>query len=331
MLLMEKRNSKKNVESDSTGLKPTIVFDTYWKFATERQNIFYNKLRNEHTLTDDLILKDYKFTNVYRVLDRVSQYLISDVIYRDEHEPRNILFRILLFKIFNKIETWECLERELGQISYHSFDFAICDDILSNLLDNKVSIYSAAYIMASAKSRYGMKRKHQNHLLMIKEMIEDGLAEKLMTSKSMKEGYELLLNYPSIGTFLAYQLITDINYSELTNYSEMEFVKAGPGAIEGIQKCFGDIGRYSYEDVIKYVTDTQEYHFERLGLNFHYINGRRLQLIDCQNIFCEVAKYSRVAHPEFSGTNGRKRIKQKYKPKEKEIQYYYPPKWGVNK
>lgn len=329
MLLMEKRNSIKNNDAHVFGLKPTIVFDTYWKFAVERQNIFFNKLRNESILTNDGILQVYKFTNVYRVLDRVSQYLISDVIYKHENDPRNVLFRILLFKIFNKIETWDYLKFELGEISYNAFDFDKFDNVLTSLLENKVSIYSAAYIMASAKSRYGQRRKHQNHLLMIKQMIDDGLAEKLMKSKSMKEGYELLLCYPSIGTFLAYQLITDINYSELTNYSEMEFVKAGPGAIEGIQKCFNDIGKNSYEDVIKYVTDTQEYHFERLGLNFHYLNERRLQLIDCQNIFCEVAKYSRVAHPEFNSQNGRKRIKQKYKPLKSKINYILPLKWDL--
>ncbi|WP_096348999.1 nucleotide kinase domain-containing protein [Crocinitomix algicola] len=327
---MERRNIKKDSDVLGIGLKPTIVFDTYWKFAFERQNIFFNRLQNKPTLTNDVILKEYKFTNAYRVLDRVSQYLISNVIYSCDNDPRNILFRILVYKVFNKIETWDYLESELCQISYQSFDFDKYDKILTKLLDNKVSIYSAAYIMASAKSKYGQGRKHQNHLLMIKEMIEDGLAEKLMRSKNMKEGYELLLRYPSIGTFLAYQLITDVNYSELTNYNEMEFVKAGPGAIEGIQKCFSDIGDKSYEDVIKYVTNTQEYHFERLGLNFRYLNERKLQLIDCQNIFCEVAKYSRVAHPEFSGLNGRRRIKQKYKPKSKEIQYCFPNKWNLD-
>lgn len=331
MILTEKTNSKIVVEIDKNGLKPTIVFDTYWRFAAERQNIFFNKLRNEEDkqLTNDEILKDYKFTNVYRALDRVSQYLISEVIYKHEFEPRNTLFRILLFKIFNKIETWEYLEREFGQINFDSFDYDRYDAALSDLLNQNVSIYSAAYIMASAQSKYGKKRKHQNHLLMIQEMMEDELAGKLICSTSMKEGYNLLLKYSSIGTFLAYQLITDINYSELTNYSEMEFVKAGPGAIEGIKKCFDDLGGLSYEEVIEYVTSNQEYHFDRLGFDFQSLFGRRLQLIDCQNIFCEVAKYSRVAHPEFNDANGRKRIKQKYKPTNGKINYYFPLKWDL--
>jgi hypothetical protein len=55
-----------------------------------------------------------------------------------------------------------------------------------------------------------------------------------------------------------------------------------------------------------------------------------LQLIDCQNLFCEVDKYARVAHPEFVGHTGRTRIKQKFSPIAEPIGFWYPPKWGIN-
>ena len=58
--------------------------------------------------------------------------------------------------------------------------------------------------------------------------------------------------------------------------------------------------------------------------------GRPLQLIDCQNLFCEVDKYARVAHPDINGLSNRKRIKQLFYPKENVINYWYPPKWGLN-
>ena len=51
--------------------------------------------------------------------------------------------------------------------------------------------------------------------------------------------------------------------------------------------------------------------FERLNLEFKNLWGRNLQLIDCQNIFCEVDKYSRVAHPELTGYSHRTRIKSR--------------------
>jgi hypothetical protein len=99
-------------------------------------------------------------------------------------------------------------------------------------------IYSAAYIMASGRSTFGCERKHQNHLRLIEKMIKEKVPYKLQYCKSMSEAYNLLHSYPTIGDFLAYQYVTDINYSTLTNYTEMEFVKAGPGAKDGIVKCY---------------------------------------------------------------------------------------------
>ena len=70
--------------------------------------------------------------------------------------------------------------------------------------------------------------------------------------------------------------------------------------------------------------------FERLGLSFRSLWGRPLQLIDCQNLFCETDKYARLAHPEVRGLSGRTKIKQIYRPTIEPIDYWYPPKWGIN-
>ena len=162
-------------------------------------------------------------------------------------------------------------------------------------------------------------------------MIKERVPYQLQLCKSMSEAYTLLHSYPTIGDFLAYQYVTDINYSTLTNFSEMQFVKAGPGAKDGILKCFKDFGDYSFEDIIKLMADNQETEFERLNFDFQNLWGRNLQLIDCQNIFCEVGKYARVAHPEIDDYSHRTRIKQKFEDKGKEqIEFYFPPKWGIN-
>ena len=100
----------------------------------------------------------------------------------------------------------------------------------------------------------------------------------------------------------------------------------GPGALDGIHKCFGDLGGLSETDIIKLVTDRQELEFERLGLQFRSLWGRPLQLIDCQNLFCEVSKYARVKHPEIRGVTDRSRIKQVYRPSGKPLKYWFPPK-----
>ena len=118
----------------------------------------------------------------------------------------------------------------------------------------------------------------------------------------MAKAFQLLRGYPGMGDFLAYQFLIDINYSTVINFDEMDFVVAGPGARDGLHKCFGPGARGIEADLIRYMSDAQEEHFNRLGLSFAGLNGRRLQLIDCQNLFCEVDKYARLAHPEMPAT-----------------------------
>ncbi|MCA4896322.1 MAG: hypothetical protein ING84_15085 [Cytophagales bacterium] len=312
--------------------KPSVVYKTYWRFAAERQNVFFKRLNGEvHPWSEDSILNLYKFTNVYRAADRVSQYLIKNVIYKGDQSPNEIFFRTILFKIFNRISTWEFLEDELEDISFKNYSFKKYDKLLTELMCNQIPIYSAAYIMASGRSTFGFERKHQNHLKLIEKMVKEKVTHRLQYCDSMESAYKLFLSYPTIGEFLAYQYVTDINYSPLTGFSEMEFVKAGPGAKDGIAKCFVDFGDYSFEDIIKMMTDNQESEFEKLGLDFNTLWGRKLQLIDCQNIFCEVGKYSRVAHPDISGYSNRIRIKQKFSIEPtKSIEFYFPPKWKIN-
>jgi hypothetical protein len=161
-------------------------------------------------------------------------------------------------------------------------------------------------------------------------MVRENVPEQLQDCRSMEKGFSLLRSYPMIGDFLAYQFITDVNYSTVTNFSEMEFIMPGPGARDGIRKCFHDIGRYSEADVIRMMTDIQEEQFTRLGLQFRSLWGRPLQLIDAQSVFCEVGKLARCRYPEVVGISGRTRIKQRFRPNPEPLTYWYPPKWGIN-
>ena len=313
--------------------KVSEVYESYWRFAAERQDIFFRRARGEaQPWTGNAVLMTYKFTNAYRASDRASQYLIRHVIYRADlpNSSREVFFRILLFKLFNKIETWELLERSLGSITFKDYRFTRYDEVLARAMRDGRRIYSAAYIMPPGSSAFGQLAKHQNHLLLLERMMEDGLPERLAQTRTMQEGFEKLRAYPTIGDFLAYQFVTDINYSEITDFSEMDFVVPGPGARDGLRKSFADPGGLNEPELIRLMADLQEKEFERLGLDFKSLWGRPLQLIDCQNLFCEVDKYARVAHPQIAGRTGRTRIKQKFEPSSTRIQLFYPPKWKLN-
>ena len=310
--------------------KTTAVFDTYWKFAAERQRIFMARAQAEAYETADPILAEYKFTNVYRASDRVSQYLIRNVIYTGDASPREVFFRTILFKIFNRIETWELLVREVGPLNADEFTPKRFGSVLAKALRRGDRIYSAAYIMPSGGSKSEFARKHEMHLDLLRRMLEERLPERLLDCPRLQDAFRLLRGYPTIGDFLGYQYVIDLNYGPDWRHSEMEFVIPGPGALDGLAKCFSDQGGLTGADLIRVVTDQQEHEFARLHLDFQNLWGRRLQLIDCQNLFCEISKYARIAHPDIPGISGRTRIKQKYKPSHTPISFWYPPKWNLN-
>jgi hypothetical protein len=255
--------------------------------------------------------------------------MIREVAYSGEQTATEIFFRIVLFKLFNKIDTWELLKARLGNISYADYRFDAYDSILTKALEIGKKIYSAAYIMPSGGSS-NEGRKHRFHLDLLGRMMRDGVPSRIAHAKHMADAFALLRSYPSIGDFLAYQYVTDLNYSALCNFDEMEFVVPGPGARDGIRKCFPQIDMESSAEMIRMVAETQEEHFGKLGLSFPNLWGRRLQLMDCQNLFCEVDKYARCAHPEVVGISGRTRIKQVYRPSRVPLVLFYPPKWNIN-
>ncbi len=328
----EPRMNPPYIFSSIAPAKPTVVFDTYWRFAAERQSIFFKRIAKfPPPWTNDPILMQHKFTNAYRASDRVSQYLIRNVIYKADQSPDEIFFRIILFKLFNKIEMWELLTNKLSEIRYADYSYEQYDRILTKAITAGQRIYSAAYIMPSGTRLFGTTRKHRALLKILERMMEDEMPYRIAESRSMHDAFKLLRSYPLIGDFLAYQYVTDINYSTLTNFNEMEFVVPGPGALNGIRKCFSSLGGLNEVDIIKVVAVRQHEEFERLGIKFQPLWGRPLQLIDCQNLFCEADKYARVKHPEYSGVTQRTRIKQKFRPTSSPISYWYPPKWGLNK
>jgi hypothetical protein len=304
------------------------VFDAYWRFAAERQAIFFRRLRGESPpWSDDQIIQSFKFCNVYRASDRVSQFLIKSVIYQPDLTAEDTLLRIILFRLFSKIDTWTHLESTHGRIGVRSFDPSVLAETLDSVLAHGKAIYTNAFIL-SAGEAFGHRRKHRNHLALVDFMMHDGLSRKLACAQDLESVYQLLIAYPMIGPFMAYQLAIDINYSELTDFDENDFTMPGPGAERGIKKCFVSTESWSMPRIVHWMAEHQEDEFDRLGLEFQSLWGRPLHAIDCQGLFCEIDKYSRVAFPELR--SNRVRIKTRFTPNTAPVRPFYPPQWGLN-
>jgi hypothetical protein len=310
-------------------LNPTPVFDTYWRFAAARQAVYLARVEGRPgPWTNDPILLRHRFTNCYRAADRISQYMIANVSYVGDQAWGEVFFRTIIFKVFNRISTWELLQDTIGEVRWDGYSFSAYNDALSRAFQAGTKLYSAAYVMPAP--RLAEVRKHSNHLRLLELMLRSSAPQRIQGSATMKDAFVVLRDYPGLGDFLAYQYLIDLNYSAGLDFDEMEFVVPGPGARDGIRKCFGPASSGIEGEIIRYMADRQEEHFARLGLTFPGLWGRRLQLIDCQNLFCEVDKYARIAHPEVAGLSGRTRIKQAFRRDPAPVTTWFPPKWGIN-
>lgn len=306
------------------------VIDSYWHLAAERQRILFRRLASEPgPWTEDPILVSYKFCNAYRASDRVSQYLIRDVIYTARHySPEDQLLRIVLFRLFSKPTTWELLCTAHGDVTWEDFSPSDYGTTLDEAFGSGHKLYTAAFILCATRA-FGHERKHRNHLALVDHMLGPGrLSSSVARAGSLSDIYEALLQFPLIGSFMAYQLAIDINYSELCDFSETEYAVAGPGARRGIAKCFTDTDGWDDQRIIKWMTECQQEEFARLDIDFLSLYGRPLQAIDVQNLFCELDKYARAAFPDLK--SNRTRIKARFAPAGELPEPFYPPKWNLD-
>lgn len=302
----------------------------YWELAAERQAIFERRLADRPApWTEDPILAQYKFTNPWRASDRVSQFLIRNVIYEDLNiEAEDLVVRIVLFRLFSRPHTWRALEARLGPIRRATLDDPELEVVLEELRASG-PIYTNAFILCATKA-YGYDRKYLNHLALLRDMVGPGqLPQSIEAALSLVSVYAALAAFPLIGPFMAYQLAIDLNYSPLLDFSEDEFTVPGPGAERGIRKVYPGARRADMPKLIHRMVAEQDEASEALGLPAPRLLGRRpLRAIDCQNLFCELDKYARVRFPELH--SNRSRIKATFRPSPEPLpEPFYPPKWGL--
>ncbi|MCY4509096.1 MAG: putative DNA base hypermodification protein [Acidobacteria bacterium] len=299
-----------------------------WQFACRRQAAYLSRLAGEPPpWSRDQILQDYRFTNAYRAADRVSQAMIRIAHGSRNETPETRLYRTLLFKVFNRTQTWARLTDAVGPPAWE--DRSSLDgvrEVLDGLHARREQLYSGAYVMPTGARG---QPKHQWHLEMVRQILERGSARRIEEASSLEATYRTLREQEGLGDFLAFQFAIDVHYGAGARTDEARYVVAGPGALDGLSKCFTDLGDYGPADTILWMTDRQGADLDAQPEPWHDLFGRPLQPIDTQNMLCEVSKYTRVSHPDVAGKSGRTRMKRRYTPGPPLAEPVFPEHWGI--
>lgn len=84
------------------------AFETYWYLLNERHNIYNRKTNKEDwPWTENKVLQEYKFTNVFRELDKTTIPIMQEL--QRPYATRNLdlaFFNICLYRMFNWTPTY---------------------------------------------------------------------------------------------------------------------------------------------------------------------------------------------------------------------------------
>lgn len=284
----------------------------FMSYITERYRIHVRKdvLHKEQPWTENEYLLKFRFTNIRREHDRETLYLIRHVTSNAFLTYRQKLLNVILFRLFNKHETFDICGAPFKFGAIWSYTDAVDRVKAYAKVDPDYVFFTGAFITTGTKS--GIKKLFPNEpstpaciLKYMKRINTNGLMNRIQDAQSPDEVFKALCNEVGIGYFLAYQMFVDFTYIREFPFSENEYVVVGPGCKKGLDYLFIDRDGMSYEECLFWLRDNWEYLRDYCGKAWfdpekemidlkHY--DRVMNVMSLENCFCEFSKYYRAVY-----------------------------------
>lgn len=279
--------------------------DLFFRFMYDRHLIWYKRfvLKEPPPWTNNKILRDNKFTNIYRELDRGTLWYISHV-YPQAYEcwkenlteaEKSLLYHTVVYRLVNRIETFE------------KAGFPIVDKkrtngiqdwfkVLTQLMRQGVSIFTSAHRTCPTH------KPGETRLDVLKESVEhtyknlDSIWQQVKQAQNLETVFNIFCEIPNVGPFISYEICCDLMLVKLIPAEwEDSWVNPGPGCKAGLRLIFPDLkGTRPYQEKIFWLRDRQRYIFKSLKLDFPYFHkDRDLTLRSIEHSLCEFQKYYR--------------------------------------
>ena len=258
----------------------------YLEFVAERHRVWERRQSGDpRPWTDDVVLNTTKFTNVYRVLDAGSQFLLKDMLLPGEDEWIERAFRACLYRFTNRPDPWQRFIKTVGRPPRIE---DLLDGTVAAVLDvhdrSGDKTYSTAY-RVNIPLRCAGQRKTP---WILGELERWWGSEAWMTKLESYRGdpeamHSHLMKIERCAEFMGQQIITDIAYFDPLS-DEDAFVAPGPGSRRGA----ADLGLPPL-DAFKWAKAQLDPGPVFLTLPSGAV--RYPSLMDVQNTFCEFGKY----------------------------------------
>lgn len=276
-------------------------FQRLLRFMIERHSVYLRRLRGEsQPWTPDPILQRYRFTNVYRELDRVTVWIDKHIRQRFAGDS-SLWFMLCIARQINWPETLtELIEDPRGAWPHADrWSWRRCARILLARKARGEQVYTGAYMLTCQPPSLVRDGEKANFTA---EVVLDSVwkARRAVEPElhgTLQRAHAALLPYHGWGGFMAYEVVSDLRYTRyLRNATDVySWAHAGPGALRGLNRVFGRPLKarlpqgVALEDMVKILTALRE--------ELHWPRGEGwppLELREVEHSLCEFDKYERA-------------------------------------
>ena len=259
----------------------------FWYWVNERHRIYLKRFKEglPKPWTDDPILQDYKFTNVFRQLDTGTLWLTENFLKPKRDSTLDlILFNICWYRMFNWTRTGE----RLGWRKSWPVEEII--EVLTQASKEGEKIFTGAHIIRGAVG----EPKIDSIVDVCLNLFNDRqrLRKIARRSLSLEETFNALKVTRYVGSFMAYEMVSDMRHTRLLEdaHDINTWANPGPGAMRGLYRIglpsTEKDGVESMRVLLKEQDELREEHMPRLEMR------------DIEHSLCEFDKYARVLFGE---------------------------------
>jgi hypothetical protein len=233
-------------------MRPEKVAD-FFSYARERHNIYLKRKRGEPApWTDDPVLRDNRFCNVFRELDRTTEWFRTYMREPLRDKPWEVLLATVVFRWFNRIETGQVLLDTAIGLKAGRFNSEQARARLRHTIPDGPYV-TGAYIIKTPDGMNKLdgvlwcidqflagkaKRKQFDDMEALARLMRD---ENEEGNSRLESAWEWLRQFPFLGDFMAYEVVTDLRHTCLLDNARdiCLWANPGPGAARGLDRLLG--------------------------------------------------------------------------------------------
>lgn len=263
--------------------------DDLLRWIKERQSIYEKKEAGEpKPWTKDKIFQRYRFCNVYREFDTVTQWI--NINWRTPHydEP-DVWFAMVIARFVNWPETLSALEFPIPWNAGHFVDIMERRKLMGK------KVFTGAYMIHADGKFNGSKARYLAEKVFT-PMWKERKGIRPQEHEGLSDFYKRLRKCHDIGSFMAGQIIADTKFTRLLREAPDWYTWAvsGPGSKRGMNRLIDqDVSLPWPEPSWKMCLDELRYSI-LAKLQEQRLRIPTITAQDLQNCLCEFDKYERV-------------------------------------